>query len=134
MNVLNDSWQAPSDERVTKIVPDWQPTASCQGRPSERYVTSGGLNRLPPTHAPARHQVGGPKLASGPKRGLSREEAANYVGVSPSKFDQLRKQGRMGRPRLIDGRKVWDIQQLDRDFEAFPVEGDQEDEDWSTSL
>ena len=68
-----------------------------------------------------------------PRRGLSRTEAAMYVGVSPSKFDELRKYSRISPPRLIDGRKVWDVLDLDRDFEAFPVEGNVE-EDWNTAL
>ena len=55
-----------------------------------------------------------------------------YLGVSPSKFDQLRKDGRIGPPRLIDGRKVWDIYQLDRDFDALPLQGGDDTEDWST--
>ena len=57
-----------------------------------------------------------------------------YVGISPSKFDQLRKDGRVGPPRLIDGRKVWDIYALDEAFEAFPVEGSVTSEDWNTAL
>nr|WP_084302103.1 hypothetical protein [Bradyrhizobium sp. WSM2254] len=69
-----------------------------------------------------------------PRRGLSREQAADYVGVSPSKFDQMRKDGRIGAPKLIDGRKVWDIHQLDRDFDALPAEGGEDREDWSASL
>lgn len=31
-----------------------------------------------------------------PRRGLSRVEAAMYIGISPSKFDELRKAGRIG--------------------------------------
>ena len=57
-----------------------------------------------------------------PRRGLSRVEAAIYLGCSPSKFDDLRKDGRVGPARLIDGRKVWDLRELDLVFEAFPVE------------
>ena len=44
-----------------------------------------------------------------PRRGLSREEAAMYVGVSATKFDEMRVDGRMPRPKQIDGRKVWDV-------------------------
>lgn len=68
------------------------------------------------------------------RRGLSRDEAASYLGISNSKFDQLRKDGRVGAPRLIDGRKVWDVHILDRDFDAFPSEGEQTDEDWRTEV
>ena len=57
-----------------------------------------------------------------PRRGLNREEAAMYIGVSPGKFDQMLADGRMPPPRRIDGRKVWDIRNLDLAFEALPKE------------
>ena len=53
-------------------------------------------------------------------RGLNREEAARYVGISPSKFDQLLEDRRMPAPRRIDGRKVWDIRELDLAFDDLP--------------
>jgi hypothetical protein len=74
------------------------------------------------------------KKVGSPRRGLSREESATYLGISPSKFDQLRKDGRVGPPRLIDGRKVWDICGLDQDFEAFPIETSSADDNWDTAL
>jgi hypothetical protein len=55
-----------------------------------------------------------------PRRGLSRTEAAMYVGVSPSKFDQLVDDGRMPPPRMIDSRKVWDVYELDMAFDELP--------------
>ena len=69
-----------------------------------------------------------------PRRGLSREKSAMYFGVSPSKFDEMRKDGRIGPPRLIDGRKVWDIYALDQAFDAFPVEGEAPDDDWKAAV
>jgi hypothetical protein len=36
-----------------------------------------------------------------------------YLGVSPSKFDAMRKDGRIGPAKLIDGRKVFDVRMLD---------------------
>jgi hypothetical protein len=57
-----------------------------------------------------------------PRRGLSRDEAAMYVGISPGKFDQLLINGRMPMPRRIDGRKVWDIRDLDMAFDSLPRE------------
>lgn len=65
-----------------------------------------------------------------PRRGLSREEAAAYIGISPSKFDELRKDGRVGAAKLIDGRKVFDVQMLDAAFDALPNENDDSDGDW----
>jgi excisionase family DNA binding protein len=55
-----------------------------------------------------------------PRRGLSRNEAAMYVGISPAKFDQLVADGRMPAARRIDGRKVWDKCELDSSFEDLP--------------
>jgi len=66
-------------------------------------------------------------------RGLSRIDAAEYLGISPSKFDQLRKDGRVSPPHLIDGRLVWDRHDLDRDFEDFPVGGNEAEEDWTVA-
>lgn len=47
------------------------------------------------------------------RRALRREDAAGYVGVSPTKFDQLVADGRMPRPFRIDGCVLWDIRKLD---------------------
>jgi predicted DNA-binding transcriptional regulator AlpA len=57
-----------------------------------------------------------------PRRGLSRTEAAMYLGISPSKFDELVIDGRMPRPRIIDCRKVWDLHELDMAFDELPRE------------
>jgi predicted DNA-binding transcriptional regulator AlpA len=55
-----------------------------------------------------------------PRRGLSRIEAAHYVGVGSTKFDELVAMGRMPKPKRIDSRKVWDIQELDLAFDLLP--------------
>ena len=39
-----------------------------------------------------------------PRRGLSRDEAAMYIGISASKFDELVRDRRMPAPKRIDGR------------------------------
>jgi predicted DNA-binding transcriptional regulator AlpA len=54
------------------------------------------------------------------RRGLSRTEAAIYVGVSTTKFDQMIVDGRMPKPRRIDARRVWDIRALDQAFDSLP--------------
>lgn len=56
-------------------------------------------------------------------RGLSRELASQYIGVSVTKFDQLVQDGRMPSPKRIDGRKVWDRNALDDAFWALPEDG-----------
>jgi excisionase family DNA binding protein len=55
-----------------------------------------------------------------PRRGLSHDEAAIYVGVSAGKFDEMVGDGRMPAPRRIDGRKIWDIRDLDLAFDLLP--------------
>jgi hypothetical protein len=57
-----------------------------------------------------------------PRRGLSRVEAAMYLGISPSKFDEMRADGRIRPAKLIDGRKVWDVRELDIAFDDLPDE------------
>jgi predicted DNA-binding transcriptional regulator AlpA len=56
-------------------------------------------------------------------RGLCRVEAAAYIGVSPSLFDLMVKDGRMPGPKRINTRTVWDRRSLDLAFEALPDEG-----------
>jgi len=51
-----------------------------------------------------------------PPRGLGREDAARYIGVSPSTFDRLVAEGRMPRPAHIGKRVVWDRLKLDAAF------------------
>ena len=52
-------------------------------------------------------------------RGLSRTQAAAYIGVSPSLFDLLVKDGRMPQPTYINSKPVWDRLKLDQAFEAL---------------
>lgn len=66
-----------------------------------------------------------------PRRGLSRIEAAIYIGVSPSKFDQMVDDGRAPRPRLIDSRKVWDVIELDLTFDDLPREDSRPINSWA---
>lgn len=58
------------------------------------------------------------------KRGLNKEEAADYVGISSSKFDQLVSAKRMPQPRLADKRTIWDVRELDVYFDRLPVKGE----------
>ena len=55
-----------------------------------------------------------------PPRGLSRDEAARYVGIGVTLFDQMVADGRMPGPKVINSRKVWDRQRLDVAFEDLP--------------
>ena len=55
-----------------------------------------------------------------PPRGLSRDEAARYVGVGPTLFDEMVKDGRMPRPKRANSRAVWDRVALDAAFTELP--------------
>jgi predicted DNA-binding transcriptional regulator AlpA len=57
-----------------------------------------------------------------PPRGLSRVAAAAYIGISPSLFDIMVKDGRMPKPKRINARTVWDRKRLDEAFDALPDE------------
>ncbi|KQQ39131.1 hypothetical protein ASF58_22835 [Methylobacterium sp. Leaf125] len=61
-----------------------------------------------------------------PRRGLRREEAARYVGISTTKFDACVRDGRMPQPFKIDACVIWDLRRLDAAFDALsePVEVD----------
>ena len=59
-----------------------------------------------------------------PPRGLSRVQSAAYIGVGPTKFDEMVADGRMPKPKRIDGRVVWDRLELDEAFAALPSEAD----------
>ena len=62
------------------------------------YTNAGLIHALPPAD----------------RRGFSRNEAASYVGVSPTHFDRLVREGLMPLPSQLLGRKVWDVRALDR--------------------
>jgi len=57
-------------------------------------------------------------------RGLRREDAARYVGVSPSKLDEMVVDRRVPQPREIDRRLVWDVRELDDAFDDLPRRGE----------
>ena len=64
------------------------------------------------------------------RRGLSRVVAAGYVGVSPTKFDQLVEDGLMPKPKTIGRRRVWDLRAVDQAFDALPSEDDEDRNPW----
>jgi predicted DNA-binding transcriptional regulator AlpA len=72
---------------------------------------------LPPTLAP---------------RLINRMAAAAYVGVSPTTFDEMMKDGRMPKPKRLGGRrKAWDVRALDAAVDSLPVENnDNDNETW----
>jgi hypothetical protein len=69
-----------------------------------------------------------------PRRGLSRVEAAAYIGVSPSKFDELRKANRIAPPKVLDGRLIFTTERLDEFLDALPDENQTDSNEWTASL
>ena len=70
-----------------------------------------------------------------PPRWLRRIEAARWVGMSPSKFDQLVKDGRLPKPKSTDGVVVWDRYHLDGAMELLPDKGlSPNDDDWKVAV
>jgi len=67
-------------------------------------------------------------------RGLSRTEAAAYVGIGASLFDELVGDGRMPPAKQINGRRVWDRRQIDIAFDALPQDGSTADPWGSVSV
>jgi predicted DNA-binding transcriptional regulator AlpA len=59
--------------------------------------------------------------------GLSRDQAAQHIGVGTTNFDQMVADGRTPKPKRIDGRVAWDRHQLDTAFEVLPDENDRDD-------
>jgi predicted DNA-binding transcriptional regulator AlpA len=57
-----------------------------------------------------------PRDVSLPRFAVRREEAAASVGVSPTKFDEWVKDGRMPPGRKIDGVVLWDVAEI---YEAW---------------
>ncbi|MCK1330647.1 MULTISPECIES: hypothetical protein [unclassified Bradyrhizobium] len=53
-------------------------------------------------------------------RCMSRDEAARYVGVGTTKFDEMVADGRMPKPKEVDGRVIWDRLRVEGAFIDLP--------------
>jgi predicted DNA-binding transcriptional regulator AlpA len=60
--------------------------------------------------------------ACGMPRGLSRVQAAAYVGISPTLFDRAVEDGKMPKPFRLYARVLWDIRKLDVAITALDTE------------
>ena len=58
--------------------------------------------------------------------GLPEIEAAAAIGISASKFRSLVGEKRMPSPRRLDGRNIWDVDELRAAFKALPHEDESE--------
>jgi predicted DNA-binding transcriptional regulator AlpA len=64
-----------------------------------------------------------PLIPAHDRIGLSRAEAAEYIGVSTSLFDELVADGRMPPAKQINSRKVWMRPRLEKAFAELPDVG-----------
>ena len=62
------------------------------------------------------------KLAIDQKRGLSRVDAAGYVGVGVSLFDMMVADGVMPAPWKYRGRLIWDKTRVDQALDGLSTE------------
>jgi len=60
--------------------------------------------------------------------GMSREEAAEYIGIGPNLFDQMVKDSRMPKPKPIGARRVWSRPEIEKAFALLPHEGHDEED------
>ena len=51
-----------------------------------------------------------------------RDEAARYIGVGATKFDEMVADRRMPRPKCVDGRVIWDRFKIEAAFTDLPEE------------
>jgi hypothetical protein len=61
---------------------------------------------------------------------LDEREAAAAIGVGLTLFKSMVQDGRMPRPRIINSRRAWDVDELRAAFKALPVEGESDTNPW----
>jgi hypothetical protein len=66
-----------------------------------------------------------------PRRCLSRQEAARYVGISVTLFDELVDERAMPQPFSIRSRKLWDIRALDAAIDALTDQPANQWDEWA---
>lgn len=70
------------------------------------------------------------RLQTQPRRGLRRVEAAIYVGVSPTKFDEFVQRGTFPKPMRLDRITLWDLRRLDHALDALSASEDEAKNPW----
>jgi hypothetical protein len=87
-------------------------------------------NITPPAHdifTQLQQMLGNSILTSHAPAGLSREEAAHYIGVSPSSFDDLVRKDLMPQPLPLEIRRnVWHIKTLDSALDRLSEMGNEQ--------
>ena len=57
-----------------------------------------------------------------------------YLGISPSKLDELRNAHRIAPAKMLDGRLIFVIERLDEFLDALPDEDGGDSEDWTAAV
>lgn len=83
--------------------------------------------RTLPHAIPARTEAAGKRWP----RGMRRDDAAAYLGISTSKFDDWVARHLMPAPKRQDGVVVWDRYRLDQAFESLPDETSEPGDSWA---
>lgn len=67
-----------------------------------------------------------------PRRGLSRQEAARYVGISTNKFDERVREGQMPQPIRIGSQTLWALRKRGGAFDLLSGPDEEPDSfaDW----
>jgi hypothetical protein len=68
-----------------------------------------------------------PLIPAHDRLGLSRAEAAEYIGVGVTLFDQMVADGRLPKAKLANSRKVWHRERLAEAFAELPEDGQDEE-------
>ncbi len=68
-----------------------------------------------------------------PRFALRRVEAAASIGLSPSKFDQLVRDGRMPKPKRVDRAVLWDAEAVRLAWLTLPDEGEGDPNEWDAA-
>lgn len=63
--------------------------------------------------------------------GLPEAEAAASIGVSVTFFRAMVEDGRMPQPRMLNSRRIYDVDDLRIAFKSLPSEGDLHHDKWS---
>ena len=62
---------------------------------------------------------------------MKAEDAASYIGTSPTNLRRLVQRGELAPPLLRGGERLWDIRDLDEHAESLSRSGDPVASDWS---
>jgi hypothetical protein len=76
--------------------------------------------------------VGAKSAPIGLPGGLSRQVAAEYIGVGTTLFDAMVRDGRMPQPFRVGARVIWDRHKLDAAFDALSDQ-DEDDNPWDAT-